>query len=180
MSSIGVCGGRQTASCRLRRIYTGRGRRPRRPVLLLLVRPAPDADPDRVCASFGLPRWGSWRRRRLMRDFTEQRIAQCCASCLQALIRQLRQDVFRFRSRNRRCSADEEKLRETHCVSYTSPHRGRLRTVCACFRPLFFCILHTAFTAGWLHSEKSCDIIRKIFSCNRPRADIQGEQHAEG
>ena len=30
-------------------------------------------------------------------------------------------DVFRFRSRNRRCSADEEKLRETHRVSYSSP-----------------------------------------------------------
>ena len=41
------------------------------------------------------------------------------------LIRQLRQDVFRFRSRNRRCSADEEKRRETHCVSYSSPPRGK-------------------------------------------------------
>ena len=31
------------------------------------------------------------------------------------------EDVFRFRSRNRRRSADEEKLRETLCVSYSSP-----------------------------------------------------------
>mgnify|MGYP004510849235 CR=1 FL=1 len=43
------------------------------------------------------------------------------------LISQLRQDVFRFRSRNRRCSADEEKLRETLYVSYSSPPRGSLR-----------------------------------------------------
>ena len=34
------------------------------------------------------------------------------------------QDVFRFRSRNRRCSADEEKLRETLRVSYSSPCTG--------------------------------------------------------
>ena len=32
-----------------------------------------------------------------------------------------RQDVFRFRSRNRRCSADEEKRRETLRVSGSSP-----------------------------------------------------------
>ena len=31
------------------------------------------------------------------------------------------EDVFRFRLRNRRCSADEEKLRETHRVSYSRP-----------------------------------------------------------
>ena len=51
----------------------------------------------------------------------------CTDGCLRILplISQLRQDVFRFRSRNRRCSADEEKLRETLCVSYSSPPRGK-------------------------------------------------------
>ena len=47
----------------------------------------------------------------------------CTDGCLRILplISQLRQDVFRFRSRNRRCSADEEKLRETLCVSCSRP-----------------------------------------------------------
>mgnify|MGYP004667151123 CR=1 FL=1 len=44
-----------------------------------------------------------------------------CYKAKEQPLSQLRQDVFRFRSRNRRCSADEEKLRETLCVSYSSP-----------------------------------------------------------
>ena len=41
-----------------------------------------------------------------------------------SLRRRSAQDVFRFRSRNRRCSADEEKLRETQSVSYSYPPSG--------------------------------------------------------
>ena len=41
-----------------------------------------------------------------------------------SLSRRSAQDVFRFRSRNRRCSADEEKLRETQSVSYSYPPSG--------------------------------------------------------
>ena len=39
---------------------------------------------------------------------------------------------FGFATRNRRCSADEEKLRETHCVSHSSPHRGSQRSAAPC------------------------------------------------
>ena len=45
---------------------------------------------------------------------------------------------FGFASRNRRCSADEEKLRETHCVSYSSPPREALKHAkTARFRAVF-------------------------------------------
>ena len=55
---------------------------------------------------------GRWRRSR-RRD--------CCRVTKQPLSHLAVEDVFRFRPRNRRCSADEEKLRETLCVSYSSP-----------------------------------------------------------
>ena len=42
---------------------------------------------SRVRLPFRLPRWGSRRRRRLMRDCTKQKLAPCCADCLQALVR---------------------------------------------------------------------------------------------
>ncbi len=73
-----------------------------------------------------LPRWGRCRRTATDEGLQAAGTAQC-AVLLTSIPHQAlsAEDVFRFRSRNRRCSADEEKLREALCASYSSPPRGK-------------------------------------------------------
>ena len=81
----------------------------------------------------------------------ERRRRDCYKSTEQPLRR--RRDVFRFRLRNRRCSADEEKLRETHSVSYSSPlaqgsHIPHIR------------VFHFSTAFSTLHFHKKLPILR--------------------
>ena len=90
--------------------------------------------PHRVQTNQAFPPWGKVACIRRMRGShsSEWRLYSTERGCFRRMLAHptphqslSAEDVFRFRLRNRRCSADEEKLRETHRVSYSSPPRGK-------------------------------------------------------
>ena len=89
--------------------------------------------PHRVQSNQAFPPWGKVACIRRMRGShsSEWRLYSTERGCFRRMLAHptphqslSAEDVFRFRLRNRRCSADEEKLRETHRVSYSYPPSG--------------------------------------------------------
>ena len=90
-------------------------------------------------------------------EYVGGRDARFCFA--QSLISRLRRRMFfGFASRNRRCSADEEKLRETLRVSYSSPPREATpphkcanpgKSICAAGKPAFLRGKH-----GKIHTKR--------------------------